>query len=253
MRCKQKVALVTGGSRGIGRAICLKLAHEGAKVAVNYVHHRQEADELVELMKEAGGEAFAVRADVSVKDEVDAMIGEAVERYGEIHVLVNNAGICPFADVLEISEEVWDRTIGINLKGTFLCSQAVARHMVRKGISGSIISISSINHYAGGKLQAHYGATKSGQVNLMKSFALGLAPYGIRCNSVLPGTIATDINKAFLAVESNRDYLVGRIPAGFIGDPLDIANAVVYLASDEARYVNGTELLIDGGALINYL
>lgn len=253
MRCTNKVALVTGGSRGIGRGICLQLAAEGAKVAVNYSNSPKEAADVVHAIGQSGGEAFAVKADVSIKAEVDAMIDCVLERFGRIDVLVNNAGVCPFSEVLDITEELWDRTNGINLKGTFLCSQGVAKKMAELNVRGSIISISSINHFAGGKLQAHYGVTKSGQVNLMKSFALGLAPYGIRCNSVLPGTIATDINKDFLAVKSNYDYLVGRIPAGFIGEPIDIANAVVYLASDESRYVNGTELLIDGGALINYL
>lgn len=253
MRCMNKATLVTGGSRGIGKGICLQMAAEGAKVAVNYLDNPEQADEVVRLIQKMGGEAFAVQADVSRKEEVDRMIEQVVKRFGQIDVLVNNAGICPFAEVLEITEELWDVTNAINLKGTFLCSQGAAKKMVENKNRGSIISISSINHYVGGKLQAHYGVTKSGQVNLMKSFALGLAPYGIRCNSVLPGTIETDINKDFLASKENYDYLVGRNPVGFLGAPSDIAHAVVYLASDEARYVNGTELLVDGGALINYL
>ncbi|MEX1031216.1 MAG: glucose 1-dehydrogenase [Paenibacillaceae bacterium] len=253
MRCKDKVVLVTGGSRGIGRAICLRLAEEGAKVAVNYMGSPDQAAEVVNAIQAGGGEAIAIKADVGLKIEIDGMVDEALRHFGRIDGLVNNAGICIFSEVLDITEELWDHTMNVNLKGTFLCSQAVSKRMVSQGSGGSIVSISSINHFAGGKLQAHYGVTKSGQVNLMKSFALGLAPYRIRCNSVLPGTIATDMNKDYLDVKENNDYLVNRIPAGRIGDPVDIAHAVVYLISDESNYVNGTEFLIDGGSLVNFL
>lgn len=253
LRCEGKVILVTGGSRGIGRAICLLLGQEGAKVAVNYMGSPDHAADVVRLIEQDGGEAFAVRADVGLKADVDRMVDAVHDRFGRIDGLVNNAGICIFSEVLDITEELWDRTIDVNLKGTFLCTQAVAKRMKEQGIAGSIVSISSINHFAGGKLQAHYGATKSGQVNLMKSFALGLAPHRIRCNSVLPGTIATDINSEYLDVQENHDYLVNRIPAGRIGDPIDIAHPVVYLMSDESTYVNGTEFLIDGGSLVNFI
>jgi L-rhamnose 1-dehydrogenase len=253
MRCKDKVVLVTGGSRGIGRAICLRLADEGAKIAVNYSGSPGQAEEVVEAIRAGGGEAITIKADVGKKAEIENMFEQVVRYFGRIDGLVNNAGICDFSEVLDITEELWDRTMDVNLKGTFLCSQLAAKQMVRQGSGGSIVSISSINHYAGGKLQAHYGVTKSGQVNLMKSFALGLAPHRIRCNSVLPGTIATDINKEYLAIQDNNDYLVSRIPAGRIGEPIDIAHPVVYLISDESQYVNGTELLIDGGSLVNFL
>lgn len=253
MRCSEKVVIVTGGSVGIGKGICLRLAEEEALIAINYTIHKNEAEDLANTIISNGGRAIPIMADVSVKDEVDRMVLTIEKHWGKIDALVNNAGICPFAEVLDITEELWDKTIDVNLKGTFLCSQAVARTMVKNKVRGSIVAISSINHYVGGKLQAHYGVTKSGQVNLMKSFALGLAPYGIRCNSILPGTIATDINKEFLSIPENYKHLVNRIPVGYIGEPSDIAHPVVYLVSDESRYVNGADFLIDGGALVNYL
>ncbi len=253
MRCNDKVVIVTGGSRGIGKGICLSLAEEGAQIAVNYIDNADEAKDVVNTIIKNGRKAISVKADVSKKTEVDQMILTVEKYFGKIDALINNAGICPFAEVLEITEQMWDRTVDINLKGTFLCSQAVAKSMIKNGVQGSIVAISSINHYVGGKLQAHYGVTKSGQVNLMKSFALGLAPYKIRCNSILPGTISTDMNKDFLSIPDNYNYLLKRIPAGYIGEPHDIAYPVVYLVSDESRYVNGAEFLIDGGALVNYL
>lgn len=247
-----KVVLVTGASRGIGRAIALRFAEEGARVAVNHPGESEQAREVVRAIRSRGGEAIAVRADVARAAQVRRMVERVVARFGRIDVLVNNAGICPFCEFLDITEEVWDRTHAVNLKGVFLCSQAVARHMVERGIRGRIISISSLSSYVGGRLQAHYCPTKAGINLLMKSMAIALGPYGITCNSVLPGTVLTDINRQYLSDETVRRSLEGRVPLGRLGQPEDIAGPVVFLATDDARYMSGSEVLVDGGALANF-
>ena len=249
MNLDGKVALVTGGSRGIGRVICLRLAEAGAAVAVNY--SETEPGEVVRAIEEGGGRAMAVRADVAAKAEVDAMVDAVVDRFGALDILVYNAGICPFHEFLEMPEELWDRVQAVNLKGAFLCSQAAARVMVERGRGGRIISISSISALVGGGLQTHYTPTKAGIHSLMQSLAIVLGPKGITCNSVMPGTIATDINREDLSDPDKRAYFERRIPVGRIGEPDDIAGPVVFLASDAARYVNGAGLLVDGGLFVN--
>ncbi len=244
-----KVALVTGGSRGIGRAICLRLARAGAAVAVN--HHGTDAEGVVEAIEGGGGRAVAMRADVARKDEVETMVRATVDAFGGLDILVNNAGICPFHNFLDMPEDLWDRVQAVNLKGAFLCSQAAARVMVEQGRGGRIISISSISALVGGGEQTHYTPTKAGIHSLMQSLAIVLGPHGITCNSVMPGTIATDINREDLAEPGKRAYMERRIPLGRIGEPDDIAGPVVFLASDAARYVNGAGLLVDGGLFVN--
>ncbi|CAA9582477.1 MAG: L-rhamnose-1-dehydrogenase (EC [uncultured Thermomicrobiales bacterium] len=244
-----KSALVTGGSRGIGRAICRRLAEAGAAVAVNY--HETEPGDLVREIEAAGGRALAVRADVSIKAEVEAMVAAVVAGFGGLDILVNNAGICPFHGFLDMPEELWDRVQAVNLKGTFLCSQAAARVMVEQGRGGRIIAISSISALVGGAMQTHYTPTKAGDHSLMQSLAIVLGPHGITCNSVMPGTIATDINREDLSDPAKRASVEGRIPVGRLGEPDDIAGPVVFLASEAARYVNGAGLLVDGGLFVN--
>ena len=244
-----KTALVTGGSRGIGRAICRRLAEAGAAVAVNY--HQTEPADLIGEIEAAGGRAVAVTADVADKAQVEAMIGAVVDRLGGLDVLVNNAGICPFHEFLDMPEALWDRVQDVNLNAAFLCSQAAARVMVEQGRGGRIISISSISAIVGGALQTHYTPTKAGVHSLMQSLAIVLGSKGITCNSVMPGAIATDINREDLSDPEKRAYFERRIPVGRLGEPDDIAGPVVFLASDAARYVNGAGLLVDGGLYVN--
>ena len=244
-----KVAIVTGGSRGIGRAISARLARAGAAVAVNY--HGTDPADLVAEIRAAGGTAMAVRADVASKPEVEAMFATVVDAFGGVDILVNNAGICPFHDFLTMPEELWDRVHDVNLKGVFLCSQAAANRMVAQGRGGRIITVSSISALVGGAMQTHYTPTKAGDHSLMQSLAIVLGPHGITCNSVLPGTIATDINRDDLAEPGKRAYMETRIPVGRIGVPEDLAGPVCFLATDEARYVNGAALLVDGGLFVN--
>ena len=244
-----RVAIVTGGSRGIGRAISARLARAGAAVAVNY--HGTDPADLVAEIRAAGGTAMAVRADVASKPEVEAMFATVVDAFGGVDILVNNAGICPFHDFLTMPEELWDRVHDVNLKGVFLCSQAAANRMVAQGRGGRIITVSSISALVGGAMQTHYTPTKAGDHSLMQSLAIVLGPHGITCNSVLPGTIATDINRDDLAEPGKRAYMETRIPVGRIGVPEDLAGPVCFLATDEARYVNGAALLVDGGLFVN--
>jgi len=244
-----KVALVTGGSRGIGRAISRRLARAGAAVAVNY-DQTVPTETLAEIAA-LGGRGLPVQADVADKGQVEAMIGAVVAAYGGLDILVNNAGICPFHDFLDMPEELWDRVQDVNLKGVFLCSQAAAKQMVAQGRGGRIVSVSSISALVGGAQQTHYTPTKAGIHSLMQSLAIVLGPHGITCNSVLPGTIATDINKDDLSDPEKRAAMERRIPIGRLGEPDDISGPVAFLASEEARYVNGAALLVDGGLFVN--
>jgi L-rhamnose 1-dehydrogenase len=250
-RLKGKVAVVTGGSRGIGRGISIGLAAAGADVAVNYRGNQSEAEEVVENVQKLGGRALGVRANVADRGDVEDMFATVRRELGGVDILVNNAGICPFHEFLTMPEELWDQVQAVNLKGTFLCSQAAARIMVEQGRGGRIISVSSISALVGGGMQTHYTPTKAGQRSLMQSLAIVLGPHGITCNSVLPGTIQTDMNDEDLADPQKREYMEGRIPLGRLGQPDDMAGPVVFLASDDARYVTGADLLVDGGAFVN--
>lgn len=260
-----KTALVTGASRGIGAAIAMALARAGADVAVNYHEidsangeeaefghdNTADANGVVAKIEALGRRSIAVRADVANSIEVTAMVAQVVESLGGLSILANNAGICPFADFLDMPEALWDRVHDVNLKGTFLCSQAAARVMVAQGRGGRIIGMSSISALVGGRGQTHYTPTKAGVHALMQSMAIELGPYGITCNSVMPGTIATDINAEDWTDLDKRAYLNGRIPLGRFGEPDDIGGPFVFLASDAARYVNGASLLVDGGLFVN--
>lgn len=254
MRFQGKVALVTGGSRGIGRAISELFAHEGAKVIVNYSRgadtgpYSGAADQLVSALRADGGEAVSFDADVSNASEVKEMMLSAQKQYGRIDILVNNAGICPFVDFLDLSEDVWDRVFAVNLKGTFLCSQATARIMVEQEIKGRIICISSIGAIAGTTFQSHYCPTKAGINLFVKSIATALGPYGITVNAVMPGAILTDLSSPQFkaSAEVERSY-VEKVPVGRLGQPEDVAAAVGFLATEDASYINGATLVVDGG------
>jgi L-rhamnose 1-dehydrogenase len=260
MELTGKTALVTGGSRGIGRAICLALAKAGAAVAVNYHlppepefgrDNEADAQEVVGAIETNGGRAVAVAGSVADKTDVERMMREVVDAFGALDILVNNAGICPFHDFLTMPEELWDRVHDVNMKGAFLCSQAAANLMIEQGRGGRIVSISSISALVGGALQTHYTPTKAGVHSLMQSLAIVLGPYGITCNSIMPGAVATDINREDLSDPEKRAYMERRIPVGRLGQPDDIAGPVVFLASEAARYVNGAALLVDGGLFVN--
>ncbi len=249
-----KVAVVTGAGRGIGRAVALRLAEAGAEVIVNFpgeVGEAAHAAGVVRAIQEAGGKALAAEADVSDADQVARLFDTVASEAGQVDILVNNAGICPFQDWWGMTEALWDRVAAVNLKGTFLCSHRASQMMRDRGAGGRIISMSSISALVGGALQTHYTPTKAGVRSLMQSLAIVLGPYGITCNSVMPGSILTDINRAHYEEPGLRARDEARIPVGRLGAPRDIAGAVAFLASDEAAYITGADLLVDGGLFVN--
>jgi L-rhamnose 1-dehydrogenase len=250
MRLHDKVAIVTGATRGIGQAIAVRFGQEGASVAV-VGRDQVKGRETVRLIEAAGSEALFVPTDVSDSAQVQAMVDAVLGRWGRIEILVNNAAICPFMDFLEMPEELWERVLDVNLKGYFLCSQAVARVMVEQGVKGRIIAVSSISAEFGGSQQAHYCASKAGINLLIKSMAISLGPYGITCNAVLPGTVETDINRDVLADPEVRDYWSERAPLGRVGQPEDIAGPVLFFASDDSAWCTGSMLVVDGGTSVN--
>ena len=250
MRLAGKVAIVTGAARGIGRAIALRCGQEGARVAVVDLRE-DEGHQTVRLIEAAGGKAMFIRTDVSDGAQVQAMVDLVVEQWGAIHILVNDAGICPFEDFLEMSESLWDQVLDVNLKGYFLCSQAVARVMVEQCVKGRIIAVSSISSEFGGSSQAHYCASKAGINLLVKSMSISLGPHGITCNAVLPGTVETDINREALADPAVRAYWSKRAPLGRLGQPEDIAGPVLFFASDDSEWCTGSMLVVDGGTSVN--
>jgi L-rhamnose 1-dehydrogenase len=210
-----------------------------------------EGQRTVQMIEASGGEATFVHTNVVDAGQVRTMIEAVLERWGAIDILVNDAGICPFEEFLDMPEAIWDEVLDVNLKGYFLCSQAVARVMVERGIKGRIIAVSSISAEFGGGTQAHYCASKAGINLLVKSMAISLGPYGITCNAVLPGTVETDINRDALADAEVRGYWSKRAPLGRIGRPEDIAGPVLFFASRDSDWCTGAMLVVDGGTSVN--
>ncbi|WP_426023009.1 SDR family NAD(P)-dependent oxidoreductase [Brevundimonas sp. PWP3-1b1] len=252
MLLENKVVLITGASRGIGRATAIEAARQGANVAINTYKDEAVAAEVVAEIGALGRKAIVVDADVALPDSATTFVNAAVEAFGRVDVFVSNAGICPFHAFLDMPVETLRRTMEVNLHGAYFMTQAAANQMVKQGEGGSIVAISSISALVGGEMQTHYTPTKAGVHSLMQSCAVALGRHGIRCNSVLPGTIATDINKDDLADSAKREYMEGRIPLGRLGRPEDIASVVAFLASDMAGYMSGAALLVDGGAFANF-
>ncbi len=248
MRLEQKVAIVTGATQGIGLACAERLLKEGARVML--VDIKPEGKSVAESL---GAQARFFAADVSLKVDVDAMIAATIAGFGRIDILINNAGVTHAADFLDLSEDDFDRVLRINLKSMFLCSQAAARHMVKQA-SGCIINMSSVNAELAIPNQVPYVVSKGGINQLTKVMALNLAPHGIRVNGIGPGTILTELAKqAVLASPEARNTILSRTPAGRCGEPEEIASVAAFLASDDASYMTGQTMYVDGGRLaLNY-
>jgi len=249
MRLNGKTAVVTGAASGNGRAIALRFAEEGADVIVADIAEAGARETACQI-ESLGRRALVTRTDVSRKADVDDMLLQAVDAFDHIDVLVNNAGVETLISFLKLSEEEWDRVLDINLKGPYLCGQAVARYMVERGIQGSIVNIASINSEVAFKGQAHYASSKGGLRMLTKAMAIELAPHGIRVNAVGPGVIDTPMTARSLGTPEVREWMMDNIALKRVGQPKDVANVALFLASDEASYMTGSIVFVDGGWLI---
>lgn len=244
-RLKGQVAIVTGASRGIGRAIALAFASEGANVVINYASSSEAADKLATEIAELGGEAIAVKADVSKADQVDALVNAAIEKWGRVDVLVNNAGITRDTLLLRMKPEDWQAVIDLNLTGVFLCTRAVSKIMLKQK-SGRIINIASVAGQMGNPGQGNYSAAKAGVIGFTKTIAKELASRGITVNAVAPGFIATDMTSDIAA-----DNILQYIPLGRFGQPEEVAGLVKFLAADPAAaYITGQTMNVDGGMVM---
>ena len=242
-----RAAVVTGGSRGIGRAVCVALAKQGCNVVVNYCHGEAAAAETAALCKELGVEAVTVQADVSTAEGCKKLFEEAVNAFGRVDILVNNAGVTRDNLILRLSEEDFDTVLNANLKGAFLCCKEAARRMVRQRY-GRIVNLSSVVGLRGNAGQVNYSASKAGLLGLTKSLAKELASRGVTANAVAPGFIETDMTNAL--PEAARSAMAAGIPAGRPGLPEEVARAVAFFAREDAGYITGQVLCVDGGMAV---
>jgi NAD(P)-dependent dehydrogenase (short-subunit alcohol dehydrogenase family) len=249
MRLSGKTAIVTGARRGIGRAIALALAREGSNVVVSDIS-REDCQKVVDEIEELGRKGLALKCDVSSSAEVEDMVKRTVAEFDRVDILVNNAGIVAFKPFLELTDEEWDKTLNVNLRGQFLCARAAAGEMI-KNKRGRIINIASISSGGCGiafPLIAHYTASKGGVVALTEALALELTPQGINVNAICPGAIDTDMVKG-VKEGGQLKQVLARIPKGRLGQPDEIASLAVFLASEESDYISGAAIVIDGGWL----
>lgn len=247
MNLLDKTAIITGGSRGIGKAIALKLAKKGANIVVNYTSNSSKAEEAVNEIKKMGREAMAVKADVSNPDDVKNLIKETEKKFSSIDILINNAGITRDTLLIRMKEDDWDKVMSVNLKGTFLCTKLVGKKMMKQR-SGNIVNIASVVGIIGNAGQANYSASKAGIIGFTKSTAKELSSRGINVNAVAPGFIETEMTKK-LSEEVVENYSKN-IPLGKMGKPEDVANVVSFLCSEEASYITGQVINVDGGMVM---
>ena len=256
-KLKGQSALVTGANSGIGMAVAIALANDGANVVVNYITHPEGADEVVKKIESNGGNAIAIKADVSNESEVQAMFQQMIAKYGTIDILVNNAGLQKDASIENMSLADWQLVINVNLTGQFLCAREAVKEFLKRGVvaerscaAGKIICISSVHQVIPWAGHVNYASSKGGIEMMMKSMAQELAPKKIRVNSIGPGAIQTPINKAAWSTPESLEKLLTLIPYGRIGQPEDIGKVAVWLASDESDYLSGTTIFADGGMLL---
>jgi len=250
MDLSDRVAIVTGGGQGIGQAIALKLGEVGATVVVNDISAETAVEEVAEEIRKTGRESMAVLADVSNPSDVEKMIETTVDAYGKVDILVNNAGITRDQLMLRMTDDDWDRVLTVNLKSVFLCTRGVLRHMVRQRW-GRIISIASIVGLIGNAGQANYASAKAGIIGFTRTIAKEVGSRGITANAVAPGFIDTAMTQQL--PQERKDELMSRVLLGYLGTPRDVAEAVAFLASEEARYITGQVLTVDGGISLGKL
>lgn len=247
MALNNKVALITGGSRGIGKEIALELARNGVNIAISYVSNGEKANKVLDEIRFYGVKAAVIKANVSVEEDVIQMIKTIEEELGTIDILVNNAGVTKDNLLIRMKEEDWDEVMNVNLKGTFLCTKAVSRAMMKKKY-GKIINISSVVGVMGNAGQGNYSASKAGVIGFTKSMAKELASRGIRVNAIAPGFIQTDMTEGLK--DEIKETMLKEIPLNYFGNPKDIANLVVFLASESSDYITGQVINVDGGMIM---
>ena len=247
----QKVAVITGGDSGIGRAIALQFAAEGATVVINYAHAREKAEQVQQYITQQGGQSLIIQADVSQYQQAQNLIQQTVDRFDRLDIMVNNAGMEIHSPFLDVTEEQFDRVLGVDLKGTFFCAQAAAREMVKRKIAGRIINISSIHEDLAMPQNAPYCCAKGGIRMLTRTICLELAPYNITVNNIAPGAIHTPIDADVEADPEKMAALLKEIPFHRMGQPEEVARLALYLASDASTYVTGSTYVIDGGLMVN--
>jgi glucose 1-dehydrogenase len=247
MRLHDKVAIVTGGDTGIGKAISEAMAHEGARVVIDYDGDGGAAADLVDHIENFGGRAYAVKGDISKPEGVELVVATAVKHFGQLDIIVNNAGVEEQHPFLEMPFETWSKVIDVDLTGPWLCSQSAAKQMVRQRRGGRIINISSVHEELTMPTNAPYCAAKGGLRMLMRTIAVELAPHNITVNNVCPGAIETKMDAEIKRNPREFDKLLNEIPLHRMGKPQEVASMCVYLASDEASYITGASFVIDGG------
>ncbi|MCK5185767.1 MAG: 3-oxoacyl-[acyl-carrier-protein] reductase [Deltaproteobacteria bacterium] len=244
MRLKEKIALVTGASRGIGKAIALHLAEEGAQIIINYAKNSEKAKEVVAAVESTGSKALAMQADVSCWQEVEKMVDSIYEKFGRIDILVNNAGVNRDELLISMEKEDWDAVINTNLGGLFNCTKAVAKYMMIQK-NGRIINMSSVAGERGGRGQSNYAASKGGVNAFTRSVAMELAPKKVTVNAIAPGVIETEMSST--VIRRAKDFILNSVALKRLGQPEEIAKVVAFLASDDSSYITGEVIRVDGG------
>ena len=252
MRLKDKIALVTGSSQGIGRAITVRFAQEGADVVINYNRTAKGAEEALAEVEAAGRRGLIVKADLGNVEDIRRLIHQGVKHFGRLDVLVNNAGLETHAPFWEVSEEDYDKVLNVNLKGVFFAAQEVVRHLMATKRRGKIVNISSVHEELPFPNFAAYCASKGGVKMLTRNLAVELGAHGININNIAPGAVETPINTKLLNDPTKLNALLGQIPLGRLGQTTDVASVAVFLASDDADYVTGSTYYVDGGLTWHY-
>jgi glucose 1-dehydrogenase len=252
VKLEGKVALVTGSSQGIGQAIAIHLAQQGADIVIDYRSHTEGAEETKLKVEATGRKGLVVKADLGLVSDVRRMVAEGIQEFGKLDILVNNAGMEKNASFWEVTEEDYDNVLNINLKGVFFASQALTQHLIETKRPGKIINISSVHEELPFPHFTSYCASKGGVKMMMRNLAIELGPLGITVNNVAPGAINTPINKSLLEDKEKLSAVLKNIPLGRLGEPEDVASLVAFLASSDADYITGSTFFVDGGLLWNY-
>ena len=252
MKLQSKIALVTGGSGGLGQSICQRLAREGAKIVIDYHTHPDEAEQVKQKIEQAGSEGLIVQADLSKVDQINNLVRQSIDHFGKVDILVNNAGLEKRADFWDVTEADYDLVLNVNLKAVFFATQAVVKHFRATNNKGKIINISSVHEELPFPHFTSYCASKGGVKMITRNLAVELGSMGITINNVAPGAIATPINHNLLNNPEQLKKVTSNIPLGRLGEPEDVSGIVAFLASDEAKYITGSTFYVDGGLLWNY-